>query len=127
MNTDISDAAQAVAITCTMCQTDFPSKRKLFRHLETVHDLVSDRAQPCKVACLVGWLSHEGSDIESYLKDSRLVSNDGPRLLVDENGNALDNFPLVIEFPFTTSPTIEDIDLDGDLDVFISESLKQGV
>eukprot|EP00605_Chrysophyceae_sp_TOSAG23-4_P002164 GSChrysophyteH1.ASY1.ANO1.2392.1 assembled CDS len=89
MNTDISDAAQAVAITCTMCQTDFPSKRKLFRHLETVHDLVSDRAQPCKVACLVGWLSHEGSDIESYLKDSRLVSNDGPRLLVDENGNAL--------------------------------------
>ena len=33
----------------------------------------------------------------------------------DENGNMINNFPLIIEFPFTSTSTIIDIDNDNEL------------
>jgi tRNA pseudouridine(38-40) synthase len=81
-------ATEPVESTCTLCSDVFSSKRKLFDHLEKVHDLVSDRAKPCKVAVQVGWLSHESNDMETFLKDSRLNS-DISSLALDADGYAL--------------------------------------
>jgi tRNA U38,U39,U40 pseudouridine synthase TruA len=56
---------------CNICKEKFASKRQMFKHLEDVHGYVDDNAKPVKVACLVGWLSEETSDIETYIKDAK--------------------------------------------------------
>ena len=50
---------------CNLCSEEFPSKTKLFKHLESFHGIVDDtRSKPTRVAVAVGWISSEVSDIE---------------------------------------------------------------
>jgi hypothetical protein len=84
--TSTSDSIPAV---CSICKETYPSKRKLFQHLEAAHDYVSENAKPVKAACLVGWLSHEGTDVETFLKDPRVVNADPSTLARDADGYAL--------------------------------------
>ena len=46
------------AVKCSICGAGLPSKRKLFAHLEEVHDFVNENAKPVKVGCLVGWIRY---------------------------------------------------------------------
>ena len=55
-------------VNCSICGEELLSKRKLFTHLEEVHDFVNENAKPVKVGCLVGWISSETSDVERYLR-----------------------------------------------------------
>jgi tRNA U38,U39,U40 pseudouridine synthase TruA len=65
----------SIKSTCSLCQLELPSKRKLFHHLIDVHDYVDDRVKPCKVVLLVGWISNESDDMEVFLTDPRNVAS----------------------------------------------------
>jgi len=84
-----SAAGESISAVCSICKETYPSKRKLFQHLEQAHDYVSENAKPVKVACLVGWLSQEGTDVETFLKDPRVVNTDPSTLPLDADGYAL--------------------------------------
>lgn len=50
---------------CTLCSEEFPSKTKLFKHLESTHGIVDEtRSKPTRVCATVGWVSAEVIDIE---------------------------------------------------------------
>jgi len=70
---------------CTICEEHFSSKRQLFKHLEVVHNYMDENMKPVKVVCLVGWLSEETSDLEIFIKDSRL---DSERLMTTTAGGS---------------------------------------
>lgn len=62
-------AIEAKTCICSMCDASLPSKSALFKHLEQVHSYVNPNAKPCKVAILIGWLSHTLEDNDAWVRD----------------------------------------------------------
>ena len=78
---------------------------------------------------LSGWPIYIGNAIESSPSISDFNGDGIPEIVVTSSSNDLKiyNFngtlyteiPIIFEFPFTGNPEIHDIDLDGDLEIFI--------
>jgi len=56
------------------------------------------------------------------LMDIVVGQSEGKLFAFNDNGESLLDFPITIDFPFTSSPTIDDLDGDGDLEILLGGS-----
>ena len=81
---------------------------------------------------LTGWPIDIGNAIESSPAIADFNGDDIPEIVVTSTSNDLKiynfdgttykNIPIVFEFPFSGNPEIKDVDLDGDLEIFIGST-----
>ncbi len=66
----IHQSATTIGLTCVceVCAEEFPSKTKLFKHLEQ-HGVMSNNSKPIKVVLLVGWLNDLVEDSDTWIID----------------------------------------------------------
>ena len=57
--------APAKSCVCSICQVEFSSKTKLFKHLQ-VHGYQGSSAKPDRVIVLVGWLADYCPDVDEW-------------------------------------------------------------
>ena len=56
------------------------------------------------------------------LSDIVIAQSEGKLFAFNENGDLLQDFPIQIEFPYTSTSTIVDLDNDGDLEILLGGS-----
>ena len=70
-------AGEAISASCSLCEETFPSRTKMFRHLEEMHGVVdTTRKKIIRVVVCVGWISDELEDVE--VRDSTARHEDAP-------------------------------------------------
>ena len=71
---------QSKPCLCNICNSEFPSKSQLFKHLEDEHGLENAHSKPCKVVLIIGWLaglSESSSLDDEWIKEAPLAGSAG--------------------------------------------------
>ena len=71
-------------VVCELCSLIFPSKRKLFLHLEKDHGYDNPNSKPHKAVILFGWISQTRNDNLVWVKEGEVC--------VDPQNESIENF-----------------------------------